>query len=87
MARSPLTVDTRRRLYEEDSKWPLKAVLRIIATGAALLAMILFAVAVSYENKNFVNTNGAGDWTDGLALAPVCLSSISSFIVGLQDQH
>ena len=74
MTRSPMTVEARRRLYEEDSRWAVKAVLRVIATGAALLGMILYAVAVSYTNKNFINTDGPGDWTDGLALAPVSLS-------------
>ena len=74
--RSPLTVETRRRAYEEDPKWPTKAVLRILATILALIAMPLFAAAISYTNMNFVNTSGPGDWTDGLALAPVCTSSL-----------
>ncbi|MCJ1316496.1 hypothetical protein MMC15_001817 [Xylographa vitiligo] len=72
--RSPLTVETRRKLYEEDSKWPVKAVLRIVAACFALIATILFAIATSFENANFSNTAGNGDWTDGLALAPVVLS-------------
>ncbi|MCJ1395274.1 hypothetical protein MMC18_008158 [Xylographa bjoerkii] len=72
--RSPLTVETRRRLYEEDSKWPAKAILRVVAACFALVATILFAVAISFENMNFSNTAGNGDWTDGLALAPAVLS-------------
>ena len=69
--RSPLTVDIRRRLNDRDSRWPAKAVLRIIAMGFEFLAMVLFAVAVTMTNKNFTNTDGPGDWTDGIALAPV----------------
>lgn len=73
MAYGPLTVETRRRLYEEDAKWPLKAILRIIATVSAFLAMILLAASVSLANKNFVDPYGqnASDWMDGMALAPV----------------
>ena len=69
--RSPLTVDVRRRLNDQDSRWPAKAILRIIAMGFEFLAMVLFAAAVSMTNKNFTNTDGPGDWTDGMALAPV----------------
>ena len=71
--RSPLTVETRRRAYEEDPKWPAKAVLRILATVFALIAMPLFAAAISYTDGSYINTTGPGDWTDGLALAPVRL--------------
>ena len=75
MANGPLTVETRRRLYEEDSQWPLKAILRIIATASALLATILLAASVSLTNSNFVTHDGrkANDWMDGMALAPVRL--------------
>lgn len=66
-----LPVDTRRRLYEQDSRWSVKAVLRFLTTGFALLSMILFAASVSFTNANFIDTDGEGDWTDGLALAPV----------------
>lgn len=73
MANGPLTVETRRRLYEEDTKWSLKAILRIIATVSAFLTTILFAASVSLANKNFVDPygQGASDWMDGMALAPV----------------
>ncbi|KAL9117233.1 MAG: hypothetical protein Q9187_006233 [Circinaria calcarea] len=78
MANGPLTVETRRRLHEEDTQWPLKAILRIIATASALVATILLAASVSLTNSNFVNHDGrkANDWMDGMALAPVLLSLI-----------
>ena len=63
-----------RLSIQVGGKWSVKTVLRIVATGAALLSMILFAVSVSYTNQNFINTDGPGDWTDGLALAPVRIS-------------
>lgn len=69
--RIPLSLDTRRSAYEEDSKWLLKALLRISATLSALIAVFMFAAAISLTNANFINTMGNGDWTDGLALAPV----------------
>ncbi|MCJ1486411.1 hypothetical protein MMC06_006588 [Schaereria dolodes] len=71
MARVPLPVDTYRRLNEQEPKWHIKAILRILGTLVAIIAVILFAVSVSYTNQNFINTTGAGDWTDGLAIAPV----------------
>ena len=68
---SPLTIETRRRAYEEDPKWPAKAVLRVLAIVFALIAMPLFAVSIADTNSSYINTSGPGDWTDGLALAPV----------------
>ena len=56
----------------EDSRWAMKAMLRLVATAFGLVAMALFAAAVAYTNDNFVNTSGNGDWPDGLCLAPVC---------------
>lgn len=67
----PLPAETRRRLYENDAKWPVKLILRAIATIFAFLGMILFAVATSLTNQNFINLSGGGDWTDGMTLAPV----------------
>lgn len=68
----PLSVETRRTAVQEDAKWSFKAVLRLLATFFSLIAMALFAAAVSTTNSNYVNLIGDGDWTDGLALAPVC---------------
>lgn len=67
----PLTAETRRTLSENDAKWPVKLILRAVATFLAFLGMILFAVATSLTNQHFINLNGDGDWTDGMALAPV----------------
>ncbi|MCJ1313953.1 hypothetical protein MMC25_007633 [Agyrium rufum] len=78
---NPLSVDVRRRLYEQDAKWPLKTILRLAAAFLELLAMIMFAIAVSLTNKNFVNTEGPGDWTDGMALAPSVLGLIADPII------
>lgn len=72
--RGPLSVDARRQAHDEDPRWHTKAVLRVVATFFSLLAMCLFAAAISYTNANFVNTMGNGDWSDGLALAPVRVS-------------
>lgn len=76
MANGPLTVETRRRLKEEDSKWTIKAIVRVLAVVFAAIALVLFSVAVSITNENFVNTGGNGDWSDGLAIAPVRLLPI-----------
>ena len=67
----PFPAETRKNLYEGDAKWPSKLVLRAVTTFVAFLAMILFAVATSLTNQNFINLNGDGDWTDGMTLAPV----------------
>jgi hypothetical protein len=72
--RSPLTLEARRRAGEDDSRWRAKTVLRLIGILFAFPAMCLLAAAVSNTNQNFINTMGNGDWTDGLALAPVVLS-------------
>ena len=67
MARLPISVETRRRLSEDDRRWPIKLVLRALAIPCALIAMILFAVTTGLSKKNY----GGNDWTDGLPLAPV----------------
>ena len=70
--RSPLSVSAQRRAYNEDPQWPVKAFLRLGAIGIALIAMSLFAASISYMDAHFAATAGpSGDWTDGLALAPV----------------
>lgn len=69
MARPFLQPETRRTLNEHDSKWHIKAILRLVATFFAFIAMILFAVSISISLKYFDLING--DWTDGLPLAPV----------------
>ena len=66
-----LSTDSRRRAAEEDKRWMTKAVLRIVSTLFAVIALGLFSASVHYTNTNFINTEGPGDWTDGLALAPV----------------
>ncbi|MCJ1253522.1 hypothetical protein MMC24_001334 [Lignoscripta atroalba] len=71
MARAPIPYDTRRRLSERDPQWQVKAILRVVCTVFALWAMILFAISCSYTNQHFINSDGNGDWPDGLALAPV----------------
>lgn len=48
-----------------------QVILRIVASTFALLAMSLFAASISYTNESYTNLLGNGDWTDGLALAPV----------------
>ena len=67
MARLPISVETRRRLSEDDRRWPIKLGLRALAIPFALIAMILFAVTTALSKKNY----GGNDWTDGLPLAPV----------------
>ncbi|MCJ1336322.1 hypothetical protein MMC09_001598 [Bachmanniomyces sp. S44760] len=81
MAGSPITLETRRRLADSDPKWPAKAILRLIGIPFAFLAMCFFAASISYTNANFINTAGNGDWTDGLALAPIMLSLIYNPVV------
>ena len=71
-----LSMEARRRAYEEDPRWPTKAFMRIASTIFACVGLSLFASSISYTNENFINLSGGGDWTDGLALAPV--SSLSS---------
>jgi len=79
--RSPLTVDARRRACEDDARWRTKTILRVVGTFFAFMAMCLFAAAIAYTNQNFINTMGNGDWTDGLALAPVVLSLIYNPVI------
>ena len=63
-----------RQALLQDSRWAFKALLRLIATVFGFIAMSLFAAAIAYTNENFINTQGNGDWSDGLCLAPVCNS-------------
>ena len=64
-----------------DNKWVTKALMRLSATVIGLIAMCLFSAAISYENSNYQNIIGNGDWTDGLALAPVCFDILIIFLV------
>ena len=73
MARLPIPVETRRRLNEDDRRWPIKLGLRALAIPFAFIAMVLFAVATSLSKQNY----GGNDWTDGLPLAPVSWNVIS----------
>ena len=73
---NPFTVETRRRLSESDPKWRFKAILRIITTIFAAVSTVLFAISVTLANNNFTNIDGNGQWTDGLAIAPVCARSL-----------
>ena len=66
-----LNIETRRNAFEEDPKWQHKTILRFVAIAFALIAAALFSTAIGLTNYNFVNTLGGGDWTDGVALAPV----------------
>ena len=68
---TPLPVETRRRMYETDPKWIFKTILRLVTTFCALLSLALFAAATHLTNLNFINLAGDGDWTDGMAIAPV----------------
>ena len=70
---SVLTIETRRSAFEEDAKWRGKAICRLTAIIFGLAGTALFGSAVGITNANFTNTMGAGDWTDGIALAPVRL--------------
>lgn len=71
MAWNPVAEETRRRLKEQDPRWRSKAILRVIATFCSFVAMVLFAVAVAMTIHWGEIWNGGGDWTDGMALAPV----------------
>lgn len=79
------TAETRRRLRETDSRWPIKFWLRVVASFFSLLAIILFAAAVSLWDKNFVYINAisSGDWSDGFPIAPV---RCSSFFISLNHR-
>ena len=59
--------DTRRRLDEEDRRWPFKLALRAFAAFLAVPAMILFAASTSLSTQYY----GGNDWVDGMPLAPV----------------
>jgi hypothetical protein len=77
--------DGRRAPREIDSRWRSKTLLRFIATLVALVAMGIFGAAVSQTNSNFINTEGDGDWPDGMALAPVCPSARWMFCPLMQE--
>ena len=66
-----LPAETRRTLTEHDPRWPIKAALRVMCIPFAFLAMLMFAISISLTNKHFYNSDGQGDWTDGMCLAPV----------------
>lgn len=72
-----LTAETRRRLREMDSRWPIKFWLRVVASFFSLIGIILLAAAVSLWDKNFryINSVNSGDWSDGFPIAPVSCSS------------
>ena len=72
--KSPLVGETASRAAIGDSKWKMKALSRLIATGIAFIAMILFSASIHKTNENFITTTSGGYWTDGLALAPVCVN-------------
>lgn len=74
MTRLPIREESQRRLNEGDPRWKAKAVLRIISTLLAFLAMILFAISVgmTVHWENVWNNGYGNDWTDGMPLAPVC---------------
>ena len=74
MVRNLVTEETRRRLQEQDPRWRSKAILRVIATFCSFVAMVLFAVSVAMTVHWGEIWNGGGDWTDGMALAPVSIS-------------
>lgn len=68
-----LSAETRRRLAENDRRWHIKYSLRIVALITSFIAIILIAAAVSLWDANFYyeDSVNSGDWSDGLALAPV----------------
>ena len=76
----PITAETRRRMNEDDRRWPIKFGMRAVSTFFAFIAMILFAVTTSLSKKNY----GGNDWVDGLPLAPVCRMLL---IDGSEDCH
>ena len=65
--------ERRQRLRDADTKWKSKAWLRSACTFLAFLAMCLFAAAVAQtiEWEKTWTYDSSGDWTDGMALAPV----------------
>lgn len=83
-----LTAETRRRLRETDSKWPIKFWLRVVASFFSLIGIILLAAAVSLWDKNFIYLNAvnSGDWSDGFPIAPVrCSFSLVS--ADIESRH
>ncbi len=62
-----LSSETRRRLGENDPRWPIKLGMRAFAIPLAFIAMILFAVTTNVSKLNY----GGDDWVDGMPLAPV----------------
>ena len=74
------TPENQRSAAPQDKKWVSKALMRLFATFIGLIAMCLFAAAVGFENANYQNTGGNGDWPDGLALAPVCANLLTTLL-------
>lgn len=76
MARIPISLESKRRLHEADPRWISKATLRLISSFFAVLALILFAVAVgkTVQWENTWDDGYGNDWTDGMPLAPVLLA-------------
>ncbi len=64
----PIPAETRRRLNENDRRWPIKFGMRAVATFFAFIAMILFAVTTNLSKMKY----GGNDWVDGMPIAPVC---------------
>ena len=62
-----LSSETRRRLGENDRRWPIKYGMRAFAIPLAIIATILFAVTTNLSKQNY----GGDDWVDGMPLAPV----------------
>ncbi|KAL9604623.1 MAG: hypothetical protein Q9219_000343 [cf. Caloplaca sp. 3 TL-2023] len=72
--RMPLPAETRRRLREDNPRWYITALLRVICTFLAFLGLILFADATALTNKYFPTPHG--DWSDWMPLFPVLISLI-----------
>ena len=68
-----LTIETRRRLSENDRRWHVKLAFRLAATVLSLIAFSLFAAAIPTWNANFFHVAGPskGDWQDGMPIAAV----------------
>lgn len=75
MARPYSTIETRRCLQEQDSKWLLKVSFRVASTVFAFVGTIMFSFAIAktlnLNNPYFEPVDG--DFSDELALVPVSL--------------
>lgn len=78
-------LENQKSVTLQDTKWGTKALMRLFATIIGLIAMCLFSAAIGYENANYQNTTGHGDWPDGLALAPVRPNPLILFLVPHTD--